>query len=137
METLESCLLGAVVEYGEREEELGCDGAEIMGEGWRVEESGVVGGGPGGKAKAGQRAAPGPCPDPASATLSCDFFSRMCWEWVGLCSVRLASSKGGEGTVKSDRPAKTFAHVYTQSFILPSTATKIEEAGGSIPSFSS
>ena len=34
--------MGAVVVRGVREGELGCDGAEIMGEGGREEESGVV-----------------------------------------------------------------------------------------------
>ena len=35
-------LLWFVVARGKREEGLGCDGAEIMGGGWREEESGVV-----------------------------------------------------------------------------------------------
>ena len=100
----------------------------------REEESGVVVGGRGRGQGGRGRVAAG---SPSSATLSCDFFPHMCWEWIGLCRVRLASSKGGERGLISDGPPKTRPHVYTHTFHSSSTATKIEEAGGSIPSFSS
>ena len=81
----------------------------------------------------------GGCPSlaAASVTLTCDFFPRMCWKWAGWSSVGRSSSKGGDRTVKSHRQPKTRPHVYTHTFHSSSTATKIEEAGGSIPSFSS
>ena len=52
----EGCLLGFVVARGAKEEGFSCDGVEIMGGGWRVEESGVVVA-EGGEVEVGQRAA--------------------------------------------------------------------------------
>ena len=80
----------------------------------------------------------GGCPSlvAAPATLTCAIFRLMRWQWVGWWCVEVSSSKGGRKTVKAPHPRKPRPHVYTQSFQSSSTTAKIEEAGGSIPSFS-
>ena len=55
--------------------------------------------------------------------------------WFVSCAV--GELKGWRQDREIPSPTQTRPQVYTQSFILLSTATKIEEAGGSIPSFSS
>ena len=137
----EGRLLGAVVVRGAKGKGVGCDDAEIVGDRVREEES-AGGGWCGGRGrprlgKGWQRVPCQPLSCAASGTLTGDFFPQMCWEWVGLCRVRLARSKGGERGLISDGPPKTHPHVYTHTFNSFPTATKIEEAGGSIPSFSS
>ena len=64
----EGCLLGFVVARGAKEEGFSCDGVEIMGGGWRVEESGGWCGGREG-AKVGPRWEMGGRPLPLSRGL--------------------------------------------------------------------
>ena len=106
-------------------------------EGGGKEESGGVGGVVGGEGQGWAKGALAASLLRRLGDIDLRFFLRMCWEWVAWSSVERSSSKGGERGLISDGQPKTRPHVYTQSFLSSSTATKIEEAGGSIPSFSS